>query len=98
MITAMPGVRDCEALDCNYNTAWKCHAPVVSVGKQVKPACNTYRASDLHECDGKIQAAVGECRMHMCLRNRDMMCNAYAIKVRISDGQPHCVSFKNRYK
>lgn len=98
MTEDMPGIRDCEALDCSYNVAWNCSAPVITVGRQDMPTCKTFTTADQSRGDDSGAARVGACDMHMCLRNRELMCNAYAIKVRVRDAQPQCLSFKNRYK
>jgi len=98
MTEELPGIRNCEALDCAYNETWKCHAPVITVGRQGLPICNTFAPADRPRGDDSMTTRVGACDMHMCLRNRALMCNAYTIKVRIKAGRAHCLSFKNRYK
>ena len=98
MTEEMPRIRDCEALDCIYNVVWNCSAPVITVGRQGMPICKMFTTADLRRSDDSVAARVGACDMHMCLRNHELMCNAYAIKVRVREGQPQCLSFKNRYK
>jgi len=98
MATDMPSVKDCAALDCSNNAGWLCRAPEVAVGKEGKPACTTYRTDAVPESADRPPAAVGACEMHMCLRNRELRCNAYRIKVRLGEGGPLCRSFKNRYR
>lgn len=98
MIQAMPTVRDCEKLDCQYNKTWRCSAALVTVGHDGLPTCNTYKLSGSIDPNAQSVPEVGDCAMHMCLRNRDLKCIAYSIKVRDRANQPQCVSFKNRYK
>ena len=94
----IPSVRDCEALHCRYNSSWRCSADTVTVGRQNAAYCNTFMTSETTGTGVQGIAKVTDCEIHMCLRNKDLKCGAYAIKVRIQDSQPRCVSFKNRYK
>lgn len=95
----LPSIRDCTVSDCRYNDRWYCRTPKISVGKFDVPVCNAYEKSELPEpASGDPITRVISCEIYRCLRNRDMKCTAYAIKVRIKEGAPHCQSFKNRYK
>ncbi len=98
MTTEMAKVRDCSALDCAYNRTWKCLAPVISVGKQEIPTCNTFDPAGTAGRAAEPGQGVGSCDMYMCLCNRDLNCIAYTIKVRFEDGTPRCKTYKNRYK
>jgi hypothetical protein len=94
----LPNVKSCTATDCAFNDCWSCRSPFIVVGDHEKPACNTYKKSDFPADDIDTVAEVKACNMFMCLRNRDLMCIAYHIKVRVRDGVPLCHSYKNRYK
>jgi len=98
MINEMAKVQDCSALDCAHNQTWKCLAPVISVGKQGIPTCDTFDPTGTVESAAVPGQGVGACDIYSCLRNRDLNCIAYSIKVRFEEGSPRCKSYKNRYK
>lgn len=98
MATEIPTVRDCSALDCIYNKTWKCMATVISVGKTGSPCCDTYQTSEAVARDAGPGSGVESCGVYHCLRNRELKCIAYTIKVRQVAGRPLCKSYKNRYK
>ena len=94
----MPMVKDCSVSDCSYNSAWTCCTLAITVGKREKPICDTYLKSGEHGGKDNVIAGVGACKMYMCLHNRDLVCAAVTIKVRLKEGQPDCQTYKNRYK
>jgi hypothetical protein len=98
MLLEKPPVRDCTVSDCAFNSARSCHAGPITIGKGEGVVCNTFLREAGPPARNGGEGRVEACRVYWCLRNRDMECIAYSIKVRPWEGQPQCRSFKNRYK
>lgn len=98
MTMEMPRIKNCTVSDCSYNSTQICHTLAITVGEQEKPICDTYLKSELPGGNDAVIAGVGACKMHMCLHNRDLVCAAETIKVRLKEGNPICQTHKNRYK
>lgn len=98
MHNEIPTVRDCETLSCDFNNSWRCHAKTVTVGGLDTPTCKSFKSTAAQNRDTQVLPGVTDCELHMCLRNKNLKCDAYSIKVRMRNDQPCCVSFKNRYK
>ncbi len=93
-----PPVKDCTVGNCAFNAARRCHAGSVTVGEESGPVCETFLPGPETAARSAEEGRVEACRVYWCLRNRDLECIAYSIKVRPWQGKPQCRSFKNRYK
>jgi len=98
MSMEMPRINDCTARDCSYNRTLTCHTPAITVGKQEKQICVTYLKSELPGGDDSVIAGIVACKIYMCLHNRDLVCAAESLQVRLKEGHPVCQTYKNRYK
>jgi len=94
----LANVKSCTVTECAFNDSWSCRSSSIVVGDHEKPTCSTYKKSASPAGDNNAPTEVRACNIYGCLRNRDLMCTAYHIKVRTRDGKPQCHSYKNRYK
>lgn len=91
----LPEVSACEATACAYNADLRCHAPAITIGDTVHPACDTFLPDSRHVAPRAV-AGVGACKVATCIHNRERTCQAAAIDVALRDREPDCTTFEAR--
>ena len=90
----LPVVRECDVLDCYYNTREVCHAPAITVGSPC-PRCDTYMSSSEHGKPADV-GQVGACHEAECRFNHTMSCHAPNIVVGPHQGHADCITYSPR--
>jgi hypothetical protein len=92
----MPSIEKCEAKECAFNRASKCHAFAIQVGgpDDPRPNCDSFYKTKT-EC-GKEEniAGVGVCKVLTCKLNELLMCLAPQVNVQVYNGQPECATYQ----
>lgn len=79
LLTKMPEVNTCDAVECYYNRDNMCHANAVTIGSGC-PRCDTFIASDEHGSPASM-GRVGACHEKDCNFNDQLSCRAPGIDV-----------------
>lgn len=75
----MPEVKMCDATECFYNQAERCHANAITVGSPC-PRCDAFVESAQHAAPADI-GLVGACHENDCKFNTELSCQAPGIQV-----------------
>ena len=89
----MPTVDECAVTHCAYNVSRSCQARAITVGDGIHPACDTYLPGTHHVTDRHQSAGVGACKVEACVHNRDLECEADAIRLTAHSGHADCATF-----
>ena len=89
----MAKIKTCDMGDCYYNEKSHCHAQAINVGDDY-PMCDTYMHSDTHGGDLKSDGKVGSCKVHDCMHNKHMCCDAREIVMHHQHYQVDCMTCK----
>lgn len=89
----LPEVSACEATACAYNTEHRCHAPAITIGDALIPACDTFLPAR-HHVEPEPVAGVGACKVTACTHNHERTCHAGSIDIKVEDHGPDCATFE----
>ncbi|MDD2485071.1 MAG: DUF1540 domain-containing protein [bacterium] len=87
----LPRIKECDVIDCFYNTDKLCHASAITVGSPC-PKCDTYLSSSEHGKPADM-GQVGACHEDDCRFNHELTCHAQEIVVGHHQRHADCFTY-----